>query len=89
MKRFITIVFAAVLYSCNSTKTIGVLQGRVISGNVVRMQWRSLGDGKITSGNGYYTTFQAKKVGVYQFEFTGFDSLGRFGKDTIRVTVTP
>lgn len=84
MKWSLIIVF---FFSCTATKTIGRLQGRVVKGNVVRFQWRSLNDVKLDAPNGYFTTFKVDKVGTYQFELTGFDSSGNYGKDTIQIQV--
>jgi hypothetical protein len=81
------VVIILILCSCTSTKTIGRLEGRVISGNVVRMEWRALNDVKLNSKVGYYTTFQVYRIGTYQFELTGYDSAGNYGKDTVQIQV--
>lgn len=84
MKWIFTIIFFC---SCTTTKTIGRLQGRVVRGNVVKFQWRSLNGVRLDAPNGYFTTFKVNKVGTYQFELTGFDSSGNYGKDTIKIQV--
>lgn len=66
---------------------MGRLQGRVIKGDVVRLQWRSLNDVKVSAPNSNYTTVTLNKVGVYRFELTGFDKNGLTGKDTVEIKV--
>ena len=76
-----------ILCSCTSTKTIGRLQGRVVSGDVVRLQWRSLNDVNISNPNSGYTTVTLKKMGTYRFELTGVDKNGLTGKDTVEIKI--
>ena len=82
------LILALLLISCSSTKTEFGLNGYVISGNVVKLTWREIGnDASINNSNSLTPTITLRKIGIYSFELTGLDANGLSGKDTIQVII--